>query len=153
MKFDQDLCLNLQYDFGKMNSTLGSVVPLAMSTLFYIARCQALLTSSRLHWRESVTTLNDNFARQISCIAAFCRRKRRTIAKNTRKLFRAANRGNNGCSRLVLEGEEARALLTSYCSASKNLQEKENPAMREASASNHPACGTTQNFHISEPRH
>ena len=30
MKFDQDLCLNLQYDFGKMNSTLGSVVPLAM---------------------------------------------------------------------------------------------------------------------------
>ena len=30
MKFDQDLCLNLQCDFGKMNSTLGSVVPLAM---------------------------------------------------------------------------------------------------------------------------
>ena len=30
MKFDQDLCLNLQYDVGKMNSTLGSVVPLAM---------------------------------------------------------------------------------------------------------------------------
>ena len=30
MKFVQDLCLNLQYDFGKMNSTLGSVVPLAM---------------------------------------------------------------------------------------------------------------------------
>ena len=30
MKFDQDLCLKLQYDFGKMNSTLGSVVPLAM---------------------------------------------------------------------------------------------------------------------------
>ena len=33
-KFDQDLCLNLWYDplgyFGKMNSTLGSVVPLAM---------------------------------------------------------------------------------------------------------------------------
>ena len=34
MKFDQDLCLNLQYDFGKMNSTLGSVVPLAMFSLF-----------------------------------------------------------------------------------------------------------------------
>ena len=33
MKFDQDLCLNLQYDFGKMNSTLGSVVPLAMFEL------------------------------------------------------------------------------------------------------------------------
>ena len=30
MKFDQYLWLNLQYDFGKMNSTLGSVVPLAM---------------------------------------------------------------------------------------------------------------------------
>ena len=30
MKFNQDLCLNLRYDFGKMNSTLGSVVPLAM---------------------------------------------------------------------------------------------------------------------------
>ena len=30
MKFDQDLCLNLQSDFGKMNSTLGSVVPLVM---------------------------------------------------------------------------------------------------------------------------
>ena len=33
-KFDQDLCLNLWYDplgyFRKMNSTLGSVVPLAM---------------------------------------------------------------------------------------------------------------------------
>ena len=33
-EFDQDLCLNLWYDpigyFGKMNSTLGSVVPLAM---------------------------------------------------------------------------------------------------------------------------
>ena len=37
MKFEQDLCLNLWYDpigyFGKMNSTLGSVVPLAMFTL------------------------------------------------------------------------------------------------------------------------
>ena len=37
MKFDQDLCLNLWYDpigyFGKMNSTLGSVVPLAMFIL------------------------------------------------------------------------------------------------------------------------
>ena len=49
--------------------------------------------------------MNDNFARQISCIAAFCRRKCRTIAKNTKKLFRAANRGNIGCSRLFLERE------------------------------------------------
>ena len=34
MKFDQDLCLNLQTDCGKMNSTLGSVVPLAMFIQF-----------------------------------------------------------------------------------------------------------------------
>ena len=37
MKFDQDLCLNLQYDFGKMNSTLGSVVPLAMFFYFLLS--------------------------------------------------------------------------------------------------------------------
>ena len=37
MKFDQDLCLNLQYDFGKMNSTLGSVVPLAMFLQYFYA--------------------------------------------------------------------------------------------------------------------
>ena len=36
MKFDQDLRLNLRYDFGKMNSTLGSVVPLAMFMLAII---------------------------------------------------------------------------------------------------------------------
>ena len=30
MKFDQDLCLNSRCYFGKMNSILGSVVPLAM---------------------------------------------------------------------------------------------------------------------------
>ena len=40
MKFDQDLRLNLRYDFGKMNSTLGSVVPLAM---FIICEDQSLL--------------------------------------------------------------------------------------------------------------
>ena len=34
MKFDQDLCLNSQYDFRKMNSTLGSVVPLAMFSFY-----------------------------------------------------------------------------------------------------------------------
>ena len=34
MKFDQDLCLNLRYDFGMMNSNLGSVVPLAMFYLY-----------------------------------------------------------------------------------------------------------------------
>ena len=39
MKFDQDVCLKLWYDpigyFGKMNSTLGSVVPLAMFVFLY----------------------------------------------------------------------------------------------------------------------
>ena len=30
MKFYQDLLKNLWYDFGKQNSTLGTVVPLAM---------------------------------------------------------------------------------------------------------------------------
>ena len=30
MEFDQDMCLNLRYDFGKMNSAIGFVVPLAM---------------------------------------------------------------------------------------------------------------------------
>ena len=34
MKFDQDLRLILRYDFGKMNSTLGSVVPLAMFVFY-----------------------------------------------------------------------------------------------------------------------
>ena len=42
MKFDQDLCLNLWYDpigyFGKMNSTLGSVVPLAMFIFLTLLR-------------------------------------------------------------------------------------------------------------------
>ena len=46
MKFDQDLCKNLQYDlrsyFGKQNSPLGSVVPLAMFNLLLSAYC----------WRE-----------------------------------------------------------------------------------------------------
>ena len=45
MKFDQDLCLNLLYDIGKMNSTLGSVVPLAMfklplETAWRVASCE-----------------------------------------------------------------------------------------------------------------
>ena len=37
MKFDQDLRLNLRYDFGKMNSTLGSVVPWAMFFTFIVS--------------------------------------------------------------------------------------------------------------------
>ena len=43
MKFDQDLCLNLQYNFGKMNSTLGSVVPLAMFNV-----CLSSMLNTRL---------------------------------------------------------------------------------------------------------
>ena len=42
MEFDQDLCLNLQYDFDKMNSTLGSVVPLAM---FFILQLDLTFTT------------------------------------------------------------------------------------------------------------
>jgi len=48
MKFDQDFCLNLWYDpilyFGKMNSTLGSVVPLAMFYLKKIGKLKMTLT-------------------------------------------------------------------------------------------------------------
>ena len=69
MKFDQDLCLNLQYDFGKMNSTLGSVVPLAMfdiyslsffcNSLLYVARSILIwskVTSPELHlWMSGGT--------------------------------------------------------------------------------------------------
>ena len=48
MKFDQDLCLNLQYDFGKMNSTLGSVVPLAM----FLQRMESQeLVKNRSYWK------------------------------------------------------------------------------------------------------
>ena len=51
MKFDQDLCLNLQTDFGKMNSTLGSVVPLAMFALLVTSTTSCFLVA-----------LDDNFA-------------------------------------------------------------------------------------------
>ena len=44
MKFDQDLRLHLRYDFGKMNSTLGFVVPLAMFFLF-CSLCSWLMTT------------------------------------------------------------------------------------------------------------
>ena len=81
-------------------------------------------------WRESATTLNSNFARQISCIAAFCRRKCRTIAKNTKKLFRAANRGNIGCSRLFLEREVGEGSIDILLLGLEILQEKKNPAMK-----------------------
>ena len=38
MKFDHDLCLNLRYDLNKLlklNSTLRSIVPLAMFSVMY----------------------------------------------------------------------------------------------------------------------
>ena len=47
MKFDQDLYLNLQYDFGKMNSTLGSVVPLAM---FFFTSSTMTVYSTQQFW-------------------------------------------------------------------------------------------------------
>ena len=50
MKFDQDLRLNLRYDFGKMKSTLGSVVPLAMFTsfLFFCINNKSRITHLKL---------------------------------------------------------------------------------------------------------
>ena len=44
MKFDQDMRLNLRCDFGKLNSTLGAVVPLAMFiiTVISVSRIIAL---------------------------------------------------------------------------------------------------------------
>ena len=41
-KMGCDLCLNLQYDFVKMNSTLGSVVPLAMFVIQITTYCQII---------------------------------------------------------------------------------------------------------------
>jgi len=51
MKFDQDLCLNLQYDFGKMNSTLGSVVPLAM---FVLSWCTSVFSALACDRKETL---------------------------------------------------------------------------------------------------
>ena len=56
MKFEQDLCLNLWYDpigyFGKMNSTLGSVVPLAMF-FFYLSAVSWFFSAFSCHVRRS----------------------------------------------------------------------------------------------------
>ena len=68
MKFDQDLCLNLQYDFGKMNSTLGSVVPLAMFLLWQLTcilgsrsdSSQAQSASASLEDMQADTIRNDS---------------------------------------------------------------------------------------------
>ena len=53
MKFEQDFCLNLWYDpisyFGKMNSTLGSVVPLAMFYVHVEVRSEEI-SSNSLVW-------------------------------------------------------------------------------------------------------
>ena len=61
MKLDQDLRLNLWYDFGKMNSTLGSVVPLAMfssreeqvilTIVFFISSDSSFVTWGQSYWR------------------------------------------------------------------------------------------------------
>ena len=60
MNFDQDLCLNLWYDpigyFGKMNSTLGSVVPLAMFVIAIgtvLLKCLEIKFSGTRLQRES----------------------------------------------------------------------------------------------------
>ena len=47
MKFNQDLCLN----FGKLNSTLGSVVPLAMFSLCHHRhRCRCHQNPTNQFW-------------------------------------------------------------------------------------------------------
>ena len=56
MKFDQDLCMNLQSDFGKMNSTLGPVVPLAMFAL----------DTDIVQWTHT-KRVRDSFDTYISC--------------------------------------------------------------------------------------
>ena len=52
-KFDQDLCLNLWYDplgyFGRMNSTLGSVVPLAMFCYIYSRAALGAFVEVKVH--------------------------------------------------------------------------------------------------------
>ena len=57
MKFDQDLCLNLQYDFGKMNSTLGSVVPLAMFIIVIDLKGQPNLQLLSFYYRVNAVNV------------------------------------------------------------------------------------------------
>ena len=67
MKFDQDLCLNLQYDFGKMNSTLGSVVPLAMFTN-NVAVYEFFSGKSWTSWEPYCCKTFDNFHVCLVCL-------------------------------------------------------------------------------------
>ena len=67
MKCDQDLCLNLWYDpigyFGKMNSTLGSVVPLAMficKTFPKEQRTRGLSSYFKINLLGQITSSNTN---------------------------------------------------------------------------------------------
>ena len=72
MKFDQDLCLKCDMIsrcyFGKMNSILGSVVPLAMFCLFLnrTKQDQALLSEVCgklwifIAWRKTKTRMIEN---------------------------------------------------------------------------------------------
>ena len=62
MKFGQDLCLNLQYDFGKMNSTLGSVVPLAMFDCGKVLEEDMENTEDRLLLASQVVFANSRIA-------------------------------------------------------------------------------------------
>ena len=62
MKFDQDLCLNLWYYpiayFGKMNSTLGSVVPLAMFSFSFEHLCIFLLAMYFLLFTANIAAMH-----------------------------------------------------------------------------------------------
>ena len=58
MKCDQDLCLNLWYDlksyFGKMNSILGSVVPLAMFSYYKLEAPMVIVNNKDIEEQVSV---------------------------------------------------------------------------------------------------
>ena len=86
MKFDQDLCLNLQYDFGKMNSTLGSVVPLAMFLLLIWRRktfgsvdSDLTLSHSQMHLSQLVARKGKSNVRKRSLMKRTLRREGFTV--------------------------------------------------------------------------
>ena len=84
MKFDQDLCHKLQYDFGKMNSTLGSVVPLAMFTVQYP---QSTSVTRSTMVSPSISCAIDTMARQRTDI-----RKYQSLERFQEDTFNASKR-------------------------------------------------------------
>ena len=75
MKFDLDLCLNLQYDFGQINSTLGSVVPLAMFKRYVGPDEHVLVDAVVFHWLESLSFGEEKERKKWSCGNYFLEKK------------------------------------------------------------------------------